>query len=60
MSDYLDGVTFEAFIVKKLVPQLWDNACVVLDNAQIHLGKMVTEAIEHSWRKSYLFISLFS
>ncbi len=26
----VDGVTFEAFIVKKLVPKLWENACVVL------------------------------
>ncbi|NEP42654.1 MAG: hypothetical protein F6K35_26890, partial [Okeania sp. SIO2H7] len=34
------------FIVKDLVPQLWKNACVVMDNARIHQGEMVREAIE--------------
>ena len=47
----VDGVTFEAFIVKELVPKLWKNACVVMDNAQIHLGKMVKEAIEQAGGK---------
>ena len=41
----VDGVTFEAFIVKQLVPKLWKNACVVMDNARIHFGEMVKEAI---------------
>ena len=47
----VDGITFEAFIVKELVPKLWKNACVVMDNAQIHLGKMVKEAIEQAGAK---------
>jgi transposase len=47
----VDGVTFEAFIVKKLVPELWKNACVVLDNARIHRGEMVKEAIEKKGAK---------
>ncbi len=42
----VDGVTFEAFIVKELVPKLWKDACVILDNAKIHQGEMVREAIE--------------
>jgi hypothetical protein len=41
----VDGATFEAFIVKELVPKLWKNACIVMDNARIHLGEMVKEAI---------------
>lgn len=41
-----DGVTFEAFICQKLVPQLWAGACVVMDNCSIHLGEMVRESIE--------------
>lgn len=41
-----DGVTFEAFIRQKLVPQLWAGACVVMDNCSIHLGEMVRESIE--------------
>ena len=44
----VDGVTFEAFIVKELVPKLWVGACVVMDNAKIHLGEMVREVIEQA------------
>lgn len=44
----VDGVTFEAFIVKELVPKLWKDACVVMDNAKIHLGEIVREAIEEA------------
>lgn len=32
----VDGLTFEAIVVKKLVPQLLQVACVVMDNAKIH------------------------
>ena len=55
----VDGVTFEAFIVKKLVPQLWSGACVVMDNARIHLGKMVEEAIEKAGAK-LIYLSPYS
>ncbi len=55
----VDGVTFEAFIVKELVPKLWKNACVVMDNARIHLGKMVTEAIEQAGAK-IIYLSPYS
>ena len=34
-----DAITFEAFIVRKLVPKLWKAVCVVMDNCPIHLGK---------------------
>lgn len=47
----VDGLTFEAFIARKLVPQLWDGACVILDNCSIHLGKeiegLITQAGAH-------------
>ncbi|EAZ88372.1 transposase [Crocosphaera chwakensis CCY0110] len=55
----VDGITFEAFIVKKLVPQLWKDACVVMDNARIHLGNMVTEAIEKKGAK-LIYLSPYS
>ncbi|WP_085961803.1 IS630 family transposase [Crocosphaera chwakensis] len=42
----VDGITFEAFILTELVPKLWKDACVVMDNARIHLGEMVKESIE--------------
>lgn len=41
-----DGLTFEAFISQKLVPNLWQGACVVMDNCSIHLGETVRELIE--------------
>ncbi|WP_156922830.1 IS630 family transposase [Crocosphaera subtropica] len=44
----VNGVTFEAFIVTELVPKLWTGACVVMDNAKIHLGEIVREAIEEA------------
>lgn len=42
----VDGAVFEAFVLLKLVPKLWENACVVMDNAKIHYGEMVREIIE--------------
>ena len=44
----VDGVTFEAFIVSKLVPKLWKGACVVLDNCSVHKGKIVEKAIKEA------------
>jgi transposase len=43
----VDGATFEGFI-SKLVPKLWKGACVVMDNAKIHLGEMVRTMIEEA------------
>ena len=34
-----DAITFEAFIIRKLVPKLGKGACVVMDNCTIHTGK---------------------
>jgi transposase len=31
-----DGLTFEAFIARRLVPKLWKGAYVVIDNCSIH------------------------
>lgn len=41
-----NAITFEAFVINKLVPQLGKGACVVLDNSTIHQGDEVTSAIE--------------
>lgn len=55
----VNGITFEAFIANKLVPQLWENACVVMDNAKIHLGKNIRELIEKAGAK-LLYLSPYS
>lgn len=41
-----DGLTFEAFISQKLVPNLWKGACVVMDNCSVHLDKTIRDLIE--------------
>jgi transposase len=38
---------------------VWSNACVVLDNARIHLGEMVKEAIEQAGAK-LIYLSPYS
>lgn len=40
-----DGLTFEAFVIQKLVPHLWQGACVVWDNSTIHMGEEIEVAI---------------
>ena len=42
----VDRITFEAFIIRKLIPKLWKGACVVMDNATIHLGETIRKEIE--------------
>lgn len=41
----IDGLTFEAFVIQKLVPQLWKDAVVVWDNYSIHKGKEIEKAL---------------
>ena len=40
-----DAITFEAFIIIKLVSKLWKGACVVMDDCSIHMGEEVKKAI---------------
>ena len=55
----IDAITFEAFIIRKLVPLLWVGACVGMDNCSIHLGKEVKEAIESKGEK-VIYLSPYS
>lgn len=41
----MDGLTFEAFVIRKLIPHLWQGAVVVWDNYSIHKGKEIEQAI---------------
>jgi transposase len=54
-----DAITFEAFIIRKLVPKLWKGACVVMDNCSIHLGEEVKKAIEKKGAK-LIYLSPYS
>jgi transposase len=55
----VNGLIFEAFVVRKLVPQLWDGAVVIMDNASIHLSKMVRQSIEKAGAK-LIYLSPYS
>jgi len=54
-----DAITFEAFIIRKLVPKLWKGACVVMDNCSIHMGEEVKKAIEKKGAK-LIYLSPYS
>ena len=54
-----DAITFEAFIIRKLVPQLWKGACIVMDNSPIHLGEEVKKALEKKGAK-LIYLSPYS
>lgn len=43
-----DGLTFEAFIAGRLVPNLWAGACVVMDNCSIHKGAAIEALISEA------------
>lgn len=38
-----DGLTFEAFVIQKLIPNLWKGATVVWDNSTIHKGQKIAQ-----------------
>jgi transposase len=46
-----DTITFEAFMIRKLVPKLWKAGCVVMDNCTIHTGKEIEKAIKKKGAK---------
>ncbi len=48
-----------AFIANELVPKLGKNACVVMDNAKIHLGEAIRELIEKAGAK-LIYLSPYS
>ena len=54
-----DGLTFEAFISQRLVPQLWSGACVIMDNCSIHLSKDIEEMI-HQAGASLIYLPPYS
>lgn len=46
-----DAITFEAWMLRKLVPKLWKGACVVMDNCTIHIGEVIKKAIQKKGAK---------
>jgi transposase len=54
-----DRITFEAFIIRKLVPKLGKGAGVVMDNCTIHTGSEVEKAIKYRGAK-LIYLSPYS
>lgn len=54
-----DGLTFEAFISQRLVPNLWPGACVVMDNASIHQEAELRPILEQAGATLH-FLSSYS
>jgi transposase len=54
-----DAITFEAFIIRKLVPKFGKGACVVMDNCTIHTGEEVEKAIKKAGSK-LIYLSPYS
>ena len=46
-----DGLTFRTYVEIALVPQLWEGACVVMDNFKSHHVEGIREAIEAAGAK---------
>jgi transposase len=55
----IDGITFEAFIIRKLVSVLWKRACVLMDNYGIHKGEEIEKAIKKAGA-SLIFLPPYS
>ncbi len=54
-----DALTFEACIIRKLVPKLGKGACVLMDNCSIHNRKEVEKAIKNKGAK-LIYLSPYS
>lgn len=54
-----NGIAFQIFLDKILLPQLWPGACVVMDNLPAHKVKGVREKIE-SVGASLIYLSPYS
>ena len=54
-----DTITFEAFIIRKLVPKLWKGACVVMDTCTIHTSEEIEKAIKSQGAK-LIYLSPYS
>lgn len=55
----IDGITFEAFIACKLVPQLWKGAIVIMDNCSIHKSAKI-EALINSAGATLIYLPPYS
>jgi hypothetical protein len=56
----VNGLTFEAFIVRRLVPKLWPEACAAMDNCSIHKGAEIERLINEAGARLICLPPLFT
>ena len=59
MDNSMDGIAFELFVEKFLIPNLWNGAVVVMDNLSSHKLDSIVPMIE-SVGASVIFLSPYS
>ncbi|MBN3962650.1 transposase [Nostoc sp. NMS8] len=60
MNASMDGIAFELFIEKFLVPNLWSGAVVVMDNLSAHKLDSIVPMIESSLCAKVICLSSYS
>jgi transposase len=56
----MDGLTFEAYLIRRVIPQLWPGACVVLDNSPTHHTNEEIETALQSVGAQLIFLPPYS
>jgi transposase len=56
----MDGLTFEAYLIRRVIPQLWLGACVVLDNSPTHHTNEEIETALQSVGAQLIFLPPYS
>jgi transposase len=53
------GIVFEAFMIRQVVPELWEGAVITIDNCKIHFSDEVKKAVEEKGAK-LVYLSPYS
>ena len=56
----MNGLTFEAYLIRRVIPHLWPGACLIVDNSSIHQdSEEIKQALEAVGAK-IIFLSPYS
>lgn len=56
----MDGLTFEAYLIQRVIPNLWRGACVILDNSPIHNSNADIDAALEAVGARLIFLPPYS
>jgi len=56
----MDGLTFEAYLIQRVIPNLWSGACVILNNSPIHNSNAAIDAVFETVGASLIFLPPYS